>query len=79
MTRRASRIWIQGAGDLASGVALRLVRSGYQVICAEVAVPKVVRRLAAFAEAVFSGEVDLEGVKGRLLPAVAAPLAPAVR
>jgi xanthine dehydrogenase accessory factor len=70
LSRSAARIWIQGAGDLASGVALRLVRSGYEVLCAEAPVPRVVRRLAAFAEAVFSGEVELEGVKGRLMPAV---------
>jgi xanthine dehydrogenase accessory factor len=75
MPRRNTRIWIQGAGDLASGVALRLVRSGYQVLCAEVSVPRVVRRLAAFAEAVFSGEIELEGVKGKLLPAGAAEYA----
>jgi xanthine dehydrogenase accessory factor len=73
---RCGRVWIQGAGELASGVAWRLCRSGYRVIAAEVARPRVVRRLVAFAEAVRSGEVLVEGVPGRLVAAEQAGFLP---
>jgi len=59
-------IWIQGAGELASGVGWRLVRCGYRVLMAEVAAPLAVRRLVCFSEAVRIGEVAVEGVTGRL-------------
>ena len=43
--KNAGNIWIQGAGDLASGVAVRLVRCGYRVVMAETDKPLAVRRL----------------------------------
>jgi xanthine dehydrogenase accessory factor len=61
-----SRIWIQGAGELASGVAWRLHRCGYQVVTAELPAPLAVRRLVCFSEAVFSGRCVVEGVQGIL-------------
>lgn len=57
---------IKGAGDLASGVALRLYRSGFAVVMTELAHPTVVRRTVAFAEAVFRGHATVEGVEGVL-------------
>ena len=48
-------IWIQGAGELASGVAVRLVRSGYPVVLADIQRPLAVRRLVAFSEAIYQG------------------------
>lgn len=55
---------IKGAGDLATGVALRLFRSGFAVVMTELAKPTVVRRTVAFAEAVYRGQVAVEGVEG---------------
>jgi xanthine dehydrogenase accessory factor len=52
-------------GDLASGVALRLHRSGLRPIITELPQPVVVRRLASFAEAVYSGEIEVEGSTAR--------------
>jgi len=60
-------IWIQGAGELASGVAMRLARCGYRIIMAEISNPLAVRRLVAFSEAVYSGEANVEGVSGVLV------------
>jgi xanthine dehydrogenase accessory factor len=60
-------IWIQGAGELASGVAVRLVRSGYRVVLAEIEKPLAVRRLVSFSEAVFSGRTEVEGIAGHLV------------
>lgn len=56
---------VKGAGDLASGVAYRLVRSGWPVIMTELPWPTVVRRTVAFAQAVFDGRATVEGVVGR--------------
>jgi xanthine dehydrogenase accessory factor len=54
-------IILRGGGDLASGVALRLHRAGLRLIITELPQPLVVRRLASFAEAVYSGEIEVEG------------------
>jgi xanthine dehydrogenase accessory factor len=56
-------ILIRGGGDLASGVALRLFRAGLQVIITEIPQPLSVRRLVSFAEAIYQGEITIEGVK----------------
>jgi xanthine dehydrogenase accessory factor len=53
-------VLIKGAGDLASGVALRLHRSGFPVLMTEVAQPLTVRRGVAFAQAIFDGAATVE-------------------
>ncbi|MBC8015363.1 MAG: EF2563 family selenium-dependent molybdenum hydroxylase system protein [Sporomusaceae bacterium] len=53
---------IRGAGDLATGIAHRLFRSGFKILMTELAQPMVIRRTAAFAEAVFSGQMIVEDV-----------------
>ncbi|WP_094603709.1 hypothetical protein SPSIL_038070 [Sporomusa silvacetica DSM 10669] len=55
-------IVIKGAGDLATGIAHRLFRSGFQIIMTELAQPTVIRRTVSFAEAVFNGVAVVEGV-----------------
>lgn len=57
-------VLIRGGGDLASGTALRLLRSGFAVVVAEVARPTAIRRTVAFAEAVYEGRAVIEGVEG---------------
>jgi xanthine dehydrogenase accessory factor len=61
----ASTIFIRGGGDLATGVALRLIRSGLHVIVTELAEPLAVRRTVSFAEAIYAKEITIEGVTGR--------------
>ena len=56
---------IRGAGDLASGIALRLHRAGFPVIHTEIEQPLAVRRAVAFAQAVFDGRCRVEEVTGR--------------
>ena len=58
-------VLIKGAGDLASGVAHRLYRCGYKVIMTEQEHPTVIRRPVSFAQAVFEGEVSVEGVRAQ--------------
>lgn len=57
--------YIRGGGDLASGIALRLVRCGMRVVIGEIAQPLAVRRKVSFAEAIYEKEVTVEGVTGR--------------
>lgn len=56
---------VRGAGDLASGVILRLFRSGFKVIALEVASPLAVRRTVSFSEAMYEGEAWVEGLGAR--------------
>jgi xanthine dehydrogenase accessory factor len=58
-------ILIRGGGDLASGVALRLSRTGLWVVITELPIPLAVRRRVSFAEAIYAGSVEIEGVTGR--------------
>ena len=53
---------IRGGGDLASGVALRLYRAGLRLIITELPQPLMVRRSVSFAEAVYAGKCQVEGV-----------------
>ena len=53
---------ILGGGDLASGVASRLFRSGIPVIITELPQPIMVRRLVSFGEAMYRGEFTVEGI-----------------
>lgn len=62
----SARVVIRGGGDLASGVAFRLHRAGLCVLIAELPQPLVVRRLASFAQAVYSDDYALEGVTASL-------------
>lgn len=58
---------VKGAGDLATGVACRLQRVGFQVLMTEVAQPTVIRRTVAFAEAVHEGRCEVEGIEAVLV------------
>lgn len=56
---------IRGAGDIASGVALRLWRAGMRVVMTEIARPTTIRRTVAFSDAVTNGEQRVEDVLAR--------------
>lgn len=62
-------ILIRGGGDLASGVALRLFRVGFQIAILELDKPLAVRRTVSFSEAVYEGTQTVEGVTARLVSA----------
>ena len=68
MTHRfiSKTVALRGAGDLATGVALRLVRSGFRVVLSELPTPLCIRRTVAFANAAFSGETHVEGWRCRV-------------
>ena len=56
---------IRGAGDLATGTAVRLHRAGFPVVMLDIAQPTVIRRTVAFAEALLSGTAVVEGIVGK--------------
>ena len=63
------RVVIRGAGDLASGVALRLWRAGMDVVLLDVEKPTAIRRTVAFSEAIVHGVQRVEDVTARLATA----------
>lgn len=58
-------IIIRGGGDLASGVAFRLHRSGIRLAIAELERPLAVRRTVSFAQAMYAGEIEIEGISAK--------------
>jgi len=60
-------IVIRGGGDLASGIALRLHRTGHQIVMLELERPLAVRRTVSFCEAIYEGTQTVEGVTSRLV------------
>ncbi len=57
-------VCVRGAGDLASGTAVRLRRAGMDVVMLDIAEPTSVRRSVCFSEAVRLGETFVEDVRG---------------
>lgn len=59
-------ILIRGAGDIATGIALRLYRAGFQVAMTDLPQPTAIRRTVSFSEAVLRGQTTVEGITGSL-------------
>jgi xanthine dehydrogenase accessory factor len=68
----SSLVLVRGGGDLASGVVYRLHRAGFPGVVTELPHPLAVRRAVAFGEAVYAGQVTVEGIVGRRVPDAAA-------
>lgn len=58
-------VLVRGAGDLATGVVVRLHCCGFRVAVTECADPSAIRRRAALCEAVWQGQATVEGVTCR--------------
>lgn len=67
--KRENQPWVlvRGAGDLATGVIVRLHRCGFRVAVTECANPSAIRRRVALCEAVWQGQATVEGVTCRLV------------
>ena len=61
------RILIRGAGDLATGIAYRLHKSGFEVIMTETEIPLTVRRTVAFSRAVYEEKAQVEDAIAELI------------
>ena len=55
-------ILIKGAGDLASGVAVRLAHCGFAIVMTDLAHPTSIRRTVCFSEAIRNGIASVEDV-----------------
>lgn len=60
-------ILIKGAGDIATGIAVRLKNVGMQVVMTEIAIPTTVRRSVAFSRAVYEDSAVVENITARLV------------
>lgn len=56
---------IRGAGDIATGIALRLWRSRIQVVMTEIAQPTAIRRTVCFSQAIVHGTALVEDVTAK--------------
>lgn len=61
------RVLIKGAGDLASGIAYKLLHAGWEVLMTEIEVPLTVRRAVSFSRAVYEGQAQVEDAEGVLV------------
>ena len=55
-------ILIRGAGDIASGIAVRLYRCGFTLAMTDLQQPTSIRRTVCFSEAILHGACTVEGV-----------------
>lgn len=58
-------VLIRGAGDIATGIALRLYRAGSQVVMTDLPKPTAIRRTVSFSQAILQGKTTVEGVTAR--------------
>jgi len=62
------KIVIKGAGEMASGVAHRLYMAGMRnILMMEMPEPLSVRRMVSFCEAIFEGDMEVEGVRAEFI------------
>lgn len=54
---------IRGAGDIATGIALRLHRAGIRLVLTDLPQPTSIRRTVCFSEALRLGETEVENVR----------------
>ena len=69
------KVVLKGGGDLGTGVAHRVHRAGMKIIITELSKPLVIRRTVAFASAIYSGVVEVEGVRARKVDSLEEALA----
>lgn len=63
-------ILIRGAGDLASGIALRLFHAKFQIVMTDLPRPTAIRRTVCFSQAIVEGQTQVEDVIAARAPSV---------
>ncbi len=61
-------VLIRGAGDLASGIALRLHHAKFQVVMTDLPKPTAIRRTVCFSQAIEHGSMQVEDVTAKFAP-----------
>ncbi|RMF09243.1 MAG: EF2563 family selenium-dependent molybdenum hydroxylase system protein [Candidatus Neomarinimicrobiota bacterium] len=59
------KVWIRGAGELASGTAWTLKRCGWSVLLTELPLPLAIRRPVTFSDAMLERETEVEGIRAQ--------------
>jgi len=62
-------VLIRGAGEMASGVAHRLIRSHFKVCLLDIPMPLAVRRGVSYCEAIYEEEKEVEGIRAKAIEA----------
>lgn len=57
------RVLIRGAGDIATGIALRLCRARLHVVMTDLPQPTAIRRTVCFSQAIVYGATEVEGIR----------------
>ncbi len=55
-------IWIRGAGEIGSAVAVSLYSSGFNLILSEIDPPLAIRRSVTFSDAILDGSTNVKGI-----------------
>ncbi len=58
---------IKGAGDIATGIAVRLHNANIEVALTDISMPTAIRRTVCFSQAVIDGETIVEGIRAVLV------------
>ncbi|SQH77707.1 conserved hypothetical protein; putative NAD(P)-binding Rossman fold [Shewanella benthica] len=62
---RKRLVLIRGAGDIATGVAVRLHNVGFKVVMTDIAKPTIIRRSVSFAQCLFDDTATVEGITAK--------------
>lgn len=57
---------LRGGGDIATGIGHRLFKAGFKLVVIDIEKPTTIRRKVSFAQAIYSGEIEVEGVRAVL-------------
>ncbi|MBL7014688.1 MAG: EF2563 family selenium-dependent molybdenum hydroxylase system protein [Candidatus Marinimicrobia bacterium] len=58
-------IWIRGAGEIGSAVAISLYNSGFNLVLSEISPPLAIRRSVTFSDAILEGSTDVKGIQAK--------------
>ncbi|WP_036827026.1 XdhC family protein, partial [Photobacterium sanctipauli] len=58
-------VLIRGAGDIATGVAIRLFNSGFKVVMSDIAQPTMIRCSVSFGQCLYGEPCEVEGITAR--------------
>lgn len=57
---------VRGGGDIATGTIQKLHRAGFKTLVLEISKPSAIRREVSFCEAIYDGEMEIEGECAKL-------------
>lgn len=61
---------VRGGGDLATGTIYKLHRCGFKVLILETSKPMSIRRKVSFSEAIYDGQMEIDGVSAILVDSI---------